>query len=134
MYSSSGARAYATVNLETGVSQSDPHKLILMLFDGAISALQRALSCMQANDTAAKGAAISRATRIIDEGLRGSLDLTSGGELAQHLHDLYDYMGRRAFSATTRNDPAPLHEIIALLTDLRGAWATIAQQKNPVSA
>ena len=61
----------------------------------------------------------------MDEGLKGCLD-KSGGEIAASLGDLYDYMCRRLLLASVRNDRAALDEVLQLLDELRGAWATIA--------
>ena len=81
---------------------------------------------MRRNDPAAKGAAIGQALRIIGEGLVASLDEEAGGPLARQLHDLYDYIERRIVLASLRNDERILDEVAALLTELRGAWQTLA--------
>ncbi|MDX3904134.1 MAG: flagellar export chaperone FliS [Pigmentiphaga sp.] len=124
-FASFGARAYASVGVETGVSTSSPHALILMLYDGALASLRRAKTCLQADDAAGKTQAISRAARIIDEGLRASLDHRAGGDLAGQLDALYGYMCRRTLQAGIDNDGAVLDEIVELLDGLRDAWASI---------
>ena len=120
-----GAQAYKRVSVDTGVAGGDPHDLVLMLYDGAISAARQALGHMQAGRIAEKAAALSKATRIVDEGLKISLDRTAGGQLAQRLSDLYEYMTMRLLQANLRNDVSGLTEVLALLEDLRGAWAQI---------
>jgi flagellar secretion chaperone FliS len=120
-----GAQAYKRVSVDTGVAGGDPHDLVLMLYDGAISAARQALGHMQAGRIAEKAAALSKATRIVDEGLKISLDKTAGGQLAQRLSDLYEYMTMRLLQANLRNDVSGLTEVLALLEDLRGAWAQI---------
>jgi flagellar protein FliS len=120
-----GARAYASVGVETKVTSSNPHTLVLMLFDGAIDALQRAMVCLEAKDIAGKAKAVTRADRIISEGLRASLD-PSTGQLAERLESLYDYMSRRLVVANATNDAEPMLEVQNLLRDLRGAWAEIS--------
>lgn len=124
-FGSFGARAYASVGVETKVTSSNPHALVLMLFDGAIDSTQRAIVCLEENDIPGKAKAIVRADRIISEGLRASLD-PSTGQLAERLEALYDYMSRRLVSANAGNDPAALLEVQKLLRDLRGAWAEIS--------
>ena len=121
----SGAAAYAKVNMETGVSAASPHKLIMMLFDGAIVSVASAMNHMQAGDIAAKGQAISRAISIIDSGLRASLDKSAGGEVAENLEALYGYICNRLLEANLRNQQAYLEEVQKLLKDLRDAWAAI---------
>jgi flagellar protein FliS len=96
--SAAAVRAYANVGLETDVNSANPHRLIALLFDGALLALARARQGMLAQNIAARGNAISKAIQIIDEGLKAALihnDRDSGGELGANLRALYDYMGRR---------------------------------------
>jgi flagellar secretion chaperone FliS len=122
-----GAQAYKRVSVDTGVSSGDSHALVLMLYDGAIAAARQALGHMQAGRVAEKAAALSKASRIIEEGLKVSLDPTAGGQLAQRLSDLYGYMTMRLLQANLRNDPSGLTESLRLLEELRGAWASIRQ-------
>ncbi len=120
-----GANAYATVGLETGVMAANPHKLIVMLFDGAKMAVSNALRHMQTGEIAAKGKAISQAMAIINDGLHASLDKTAGGEIAVSLSALYDYMSQRLLMANLKNDAAMLEEVGGLLEQLRLAWLEI---------
>src|SRR3954471_21123151 len=90
---------YANVGLETGVDAANPHKLIVMLYDGGIFALADAKAHMAKNEIAKKGIAISKAIRIIEEGLKASLDVPAAGELGQKLAALYDYMVGRLLIA-----------------------------------
>ncbi len=121
----SGVNAYAKVGIETGVVSASPHKLIVMLFDGALVALSSGLMHMKAGHIAEKGQAISKAILIIDSGLRASLDKKVGGEIAEGLDALYEYMGSRLLQANLKNDPAILEEVHRLLSDLREAWNAI---------
>ena len=118
---------YAEVGVETGVASADPHKLILMLFDGGLAALAAAKAAMTRSDVAAKTGAITMAFAIIDGGLSASLDVNAGGELAERLAALYEYMLNRLLLANLRNDRATLDEVARLLDELRGAWAQIGQ-------
>lgn len=122
----SGANAYATVGVETGVAAASPHKLIVMLFEGAMVAVASAQHHMQAGDIAAKGKAISHAISIIDNGLRASLDKKVGGEVALNLDALYEYMSSRLLVANLKNQPQTLDEVYQLLKGLKGAWDAIA--------
>lgn len=130
MFSASAARAYADVGLETGVTAANPHRLIVMLYDGAIEAIGDARTHIANGAQASKGAAISRAIGIIEQGLRASLDVTRGAAIATQLDELYDYMARRLLVGSLRNDAAALAEVAALLSDLRSAWQTIAGSKS----
>ena len=76
---------YAEVGVETGVASADPHKLILMLFDGALAAIASARLAMNNGEIAAKTAAFTKVIAIVDAGLKASLDVKAGGELAERL-------------------------------------------------
>jgi flagellar protein FliS len=123
-----GVNAYANVGLETGIAAASPHKLIVMLYDGALVALLGAKNSMAAGNIAAKGSSISKAITIIDNGLRASLDKEAGGEIAANLDALYDYMSRRLLQANLKNDAGIVDEVHRLLADLRGAWVTIGEK------
>lgn len=130
----SPADAYARVGIETGVTSASPHKLILMLFDGAIVAIGAASRQMQANQIAEKGQSISKAIDIITNGLEASLDMKVEGELAQRLSALYEYMCARLLHAGIKNDRAALDEVVGLLTEIRSAWEEIADDPAVLSA
>ena len=124
--SQSGANAYAKVGMETGVIAANPHKLIIMLFEGAQIALNNATQQMQAGNIPEKGKAISKAIMIIENGLRASLDKSVGGDIAINLDALYEYMGGRLLLANLNNDPAIIQEVQTLLHDIKSAWEEIA--------
>lgn len=121
----SGANAYAKVGIETGVVAASPHKLIVMLFDGALIALTTAMTHMKSSNIAGKGQSISKAILIIESGLRASLDQKSGGEIATNLDALYEYMSARLLEANLKNEPGIIEEVKRLLQDLKGAWEAI---------
>jgi flagellar protein FliS len=120
-----GVNAYAKVGLETSVVSASPHRLIVMLYDGAMVAVLSAVTLMKAGNIPEKGKAISKAIQIIDNGLRASLDRDAGGQIAQGLDSLYEYMSARLLSANLNNDPDILEEVHGLLAELRGAWNAI---------
>jgi len=119
------AAAYAKVSVETGVNTADPHKLILMLFDGALLQVRTAGIAIGNQDIPGKGTAISKAIEIIINGLKVSLDMNAGGELAQRLAALYDYMSERLLYANLHNSRPALDEVTKLLSELKSAWAEI---------
>ena len=129
----SALNAYSKVQVDTSTEGASPHKLIDLLFEGAIFAVSNAKGHMERNEVAAKGKKISHAIAIIDDGLKNSLNLEAGGDLAVNLRDLYEYMSQKLLLANMDNDLGALDEVSRLLVDLRGAWATIAPVK-PVSA
>ena len=107
------------------MAAASPHKLILMLYDGALRAIADASTALAAGCIPDKGVAISKAIGIIDEGLKASLDRPRGGAMTEQLYELYDYMNRRLLITSLRNDAAGLNEVSALLTELRAAWEAI---------
>ena len=126
--------AYRTVGVESLASTADPHQLVLMLFNGARAAVAAAKGHLQRKEIAPKGEAISKAISIIDGGLKASLDLNVGGEMAQNLWDLYVYMGQRLLQANIKNDGKALDEVALLLEQLGGAWESIAGKAAPAAA
>ena len=122
------AAAYAKVSVETGVNTADPHKLILMLFDGALLSIATASAAIERNDIPGKGQAISKAIEIINDGLKISLDYEAGGELAERLGALYDYMTSRLLYANIHSSRPTLDEVGGLLRDIKGAWESIGTQ------
>ena len=117
--------AYSKISVDVGVTTADPHELVSMLFNGAIKSISEAKTHLQNKDIAARGKAISKAIAIIDEGLKISLDDKLGGELAQNLRALYEYMCHRLLTASVKNEIAPLDEVISLLNELSEAWNSI---------
>ena len=120
-----GVNAYAKVGLETSIVSASPHRLIVMLYDGALVAVRSALAHMKARNIPEKGAAVSKAIDIIDNGLRASLDREAGGQIAAGLDSLYEYMSARLLIANLHNQPEVLEEVVGLLADLRDAWNAI---------
>ena len=119
------ANAYRRVGVETSVEGASPHRLIDLLFDGYMEALARARSCLRDGQIEAKGKAISQAARIVDEGLKASLNLKDGGPLAEDLRSLYEYVSMRLVLANVRSDDSILDECIRLIQPLRQAWKDI---------
>lgn len=130
----SPSQSYAKIGVETGVSAANPHKLILMLFDGALLSLGTASHAMQQNLIAEKGQAISKAIDIIINGLKVSLSSDDNSGLSEKLAALYDYMADRLLSANLKNDKKIIEEVSGLLRELRGAWEEIASDPAAVSA
>ena len=122
----SPAESYAKVSVDAAVETADPHRLVLMLFDGAMTAISLARIQMQNGQIPEKGAAISKAIDLITNGLGASLDIEAGGELAERLAALYEYMAQRLLFANMKNSVAALDEVSELLGSLRDAWAQIS--------
>lgn len=123
------AGAYRNVGVETGVGGASPHKLVAMLYDGLLDRLAEARGAMRAGQVEAKGQALTRAVRIVDEGLKAALS-PAGGELSSNLDALYGYISVRLTQANLRNDEAALDECVQLIEPLRDAWNSIRAQAD----
>lgn len=116
---------YRQVGVESQLTMASPHALVAMLFDGFMEAVAMARGAMRDGRHDVKGQAIGRAVRIVEEGLRGGLDLQAGGSLARDLSELYAYLSLRLTQANLRNDEAALEECQRLVQPLREAWTSI---------
>jgi flagellar secretion chaperone FliS len=121
------AASYRGLAAETGVTDASPHQLIAMLYDGAIGAIQTALYALNSGDIAGRGNAITKAIRIINEGLKASLD-PRGGEITVNLGSLYDYATKRLLHANLHADAKALEEVIQVINQLREGWRGIGPQ------
>ncbi len=130
----SAISSYSNTAMETSVHAANPHRLILLLFEGAILTVSSAIGHLSRNEVAQKGRMISHSIAIIDRGLSASLDMNAGGEIAQNLSSLYDYMVRRLLHASLNNDAEALKEVLRLLGELKGAWEAIADNTPEIPA
>lgn len=132
MHSSSNhaIAAYQRIGIETGVESADPHKLVLMLFEGAQEALARAKLHIQCKEISEKGKMLSKAIMIIDHGLKASLDMNIGGDLALKLNSLYEYMVNQLVIANAQNNIEKIDEVNKLLFELYDAWKQIGNTEQ----
>jgi flagellar protein FliS len=129
-----GAGAYARVGVESGVMSATPHQLIVLLFDGALASIRAARIQMQAGNIPEKGKAISKALDIVNNGLAAALDAERGGEVAERLASLYDYIARLLLAANLHNDEQSLTEAEGLLEEIANAWREIGGQATDDSS
>lgn len=117
---------YQTVNTQAQAVEASPHRLIQMLMEGGLTRLAQARGAVERGDLPLKGELIGKAIGIVD-GLRAGLNLEEGGELAQNLEALYEYMAHRLLEANLKNIVEPLDEVAGLLRNLKSGWDAIAQ-------
>jgi len=113
---------YQQAQIET----APPEQLLLMLYDGAIRFSNVAKKAMDDKDYQLANTHCIKVQNILKE-LMVTLDMKIGGELAQNLFDLYDYMNRLTMQANLQKDPGPIEEILMHLKELRMAWAQAAK-------
>ncbi len=117
-------RSYAEIGLETQILGASPERLISLLYMGARAAIGQARLHLQEGRITERGAAISKAIKIVDEGLKTGLNMEAGGEIAANLARLYDYIVRTLLMANLKADPEALETADRLLADLAEAWQT----------
>lgn len=117
---------YSKVGLETDVLNASPHRLVALLFDGLSDAMVQARGAIEQGNVELKGRSLSRAVRILDEGLKAALKLDAG-PLARDLSDLYVYMCKQLTHANLHSDLAAVEECQRLLQPVRDAWHSIGQ-------
>lgn len=122
-----GLQAYQRVNTQTSITDADPHKLIQLLYNGAIERINMAKAKMQAKDYGGKAQLLNKAIEIIG-GLRSFLDFEQGGDLAARLEALYDYMERTLLEASAKNDVQKLDEVLGLLRSVKEGWDGIRDE------
>ncbi len=119
--------AYQSVSAHGGVAAADPHTMVLMLMDAALERMATARGCMERRETGRQASLLHGCVQIVGE-LRGSLNLSEGGTLAQNLSDLYDYMIRRLMLANSSADVGCVIEVARLLDEIRSAWVAIGPE------
>lgn len=126
MYGAKGTQAYAKIEVESAVMSASQQQLVIMLFDGALSALVRARLFLADGNIPAKGLALSKAINIIENGLKVGLVENNGDELTQNLIALYAYMVRRLLHANVNNDASAIEEVETLLRNIADGWKEVA--------
>lgn len=126
-----GAKEYSQVSLQTEVMEADPHKLIQLLLEGALTRLSMAKNHIEKKDFAAKNEKIGRAVDIICA-LQESLDHERGGDISVNLERLYDYMMRRLFEANSKNDADIINEVMSLLLEVKSGWEGIRERYEEI--
>ena len=118
--------AYRSTAVHSGVDAADPHRLVVMLMDGALERIAAASGMMKNGNGVEKAQLLHRAVAIVDE-LRNTLNLKEGGVIAANLDSLYEYMCRRLMQANAENKPEWLDEVSRLLGEIRWAWLQMPQ-------
>lgn len=121
-----GAKEYSQVSLQTEVMEADPHKLIQLLLEGALTRLSMAKNYIEQGNFEAKNEKIGRAIDIVCA-LQESLDHDKGGDVSGNLERLYDYMSRRLFDANRLNDVDIINEVMSLLLEVKAGWEGIRE-------
>lgn len=122
-----GYEAYKRNDIESKVASASPAELILMMIDGFTDELDRVEGHLQQKDYERKSNSIGKCLDIL-AGLETMLDKENGGELAQNLSNLYDFMQRRLFEISLKNDESGLDDLRQIMSELREGWAGLGTQ------
>lgn len=114
-------KQYKSVGLSTAVQTASPQQLITMLFDGALTALAKAKGSIERKDIQGRADQLNKASDII-LGLKDFLDLEKGGDIAENLDALYDYIVRTISKANRENDAETVQEVMNLLLEIKSGW------------
>ncbi len=108
----------------TQVTTSDPLRLVMMCYEGAISNLEIARVKFASKEYEAKAKAIQKVQDILSL-LMQSLDFEKGGAIANNLNSLYTYMARRITEGDLQKDVQAFDEVTAMLKELESGWEKI---------
>ncbi len=117
-----GVRAYQKVGLESKVAAASPQKLIELLFEGANTAIGKAIVALRDGDMVAMGQSIGKANAIVVDGLQGCLKVDPKNEVSVNLSNLYTYVSTTLLKANLHKDESLLVEARELLASIGGAW------------
>ena len=119
-----GINAYKKGSLKQDIAAADPHKITLMLMQGALERMAYGKGCIERKDFEGKSDHLSRVSAILMN-LRDTLDMDIKSEVTDNLYALYDYMIQRVTDANIQNDLNIMDEVINLLLPIKTAWASI---------
>ena len=126
-------QSYRKVSLDSEITVASPHRIIQLMFAGALQRLAQARYAMEQNELVNKGVYIGKAVSIII-GLQNSLNMDAGGQIAKNLSDLYDFMLRKITEANLNNDVKAIDDVCEVLRTINEGWDAIPADKHNISA
>lgn len=126
------AQQYANNYVETSVAEATPYKLVQLLYEAGLKHLAVVKVFIERRDMQKKSEHVNKVIGVL-HGLKAGLDLEAGGDVAANLWALYDYLIRRTFEASAKNDVKVFDEVAARLKDLSEAWAMMPSEYQTLS-
>jgi flagellar secretion chaperone FliS len=126
-------QTYRKVSVDSNLAVASPHRIIQMLFTGALERLAQAKWAIEQGDVEKRGIFMGKAIGIV-AGLNSSLNMDAEGDVANNLNQLYDFMLRRMSEANVNSDPQAIDEVVSLLKTIKEAWDAIPQDMHHISA
>src|SRR5690606_22306683 len=118
-----GYQAYQKNKYET----ASPHRLITMLYDGAIRYTNQAIKLMQSDDISGSNKAIQQAQDIVYELISG-LNFDQGKDIAENLHALYTYAIERYVKGNIEKNTKYFEDANVIISELKSAWEQIGKE------
>jgi flagellar protein FliS len=135
MHAQRGAAQYRSVRSHGLVADASPARLVQIMFEQILAQLATAQGCMQRidnnlplPDVVAKGKALGKAIRLIDQ-LNNTLDMERGQKIAENLRSLYVYMLARLTLANVTNDAQIVAEVMSLVQKIKTGWDRIVEPR-----
>ncbi|MPY24908.1 flagellar export chaperone FliS [Shewanella psychropiezotolerans] len=124
-------QSYRKVSLESEISVASPHRVIQMMFEGALQRLAQSRYAIENNDLQNKGVYIGKAIGIVN-GLNNSLNMDEGGDISSNLSDLYDFMLRRISEANINSDVQAIDDVCEILRTIKEGWDAIPVEQHHI--
>ncbi|SDG90459.1 flagellar protein FliS [Vibrio xiamenensis] len=121
MLMDSGYDSYQQIDLDAQAAAANPHQLVVMLINGLLDEIERIRGHMSAGRLAEKGASINKCMNILI-GLDSALDEENGGEIAESLHQLYEFCQVELYQASVQNSNERLTNVEQVMTNIREGW------------
>jgi flagellar secretion chaperone FliS len=131
VYGQSQAAQYRAVRSHGLVADASPTRLVQIMFEQILAHLATARGAMgrltdnrPVNEVVAKGNAIAKTLGLLGQ-LNGTLNMEGGGQVAENLRALYEYMMNRLTLANATNDQSVVAEVAGLISMIKSGWDQI---------